>query len=99
MNKNEKFLIGTVGALLAGVIIGMLVAPKEGKQTRKLIKGKAYDLSDKTKVQYSKSLEELAELADKLKEGFIKNMETVKEKATTVAENVGEKVKSVVHNA
>ncbi len=99
MNKNERFLVGTIGALLAGIAIGVLVAPKEGKQTRKLLKKKANDLGGKTKEQYSKSLDELSLLAEKLKEGLVKNLETVKDKASEVAENVGDRVKSVVHNA
>tara|TARA_R110002124_G_scaffold253221_1_gene418620 strand:- start:314 stop:616 length:303 start_codon:yes stop_codon:yes gene_type:complete len=98
MNKNEKFLIGTVGALLAGIAIGVLVAPKEGKHTRKLIKNKANDLGGITKDKYSKSIDELSALAEKLKEGFVKNLESAKGKATSVAENVGDKVKGVVNN-
>lgn len=99
MNKNQKFLIGSVGALLTGIAIGLLVAPKSGKESRKVIKDKANDLSGTAKEKYEKSLEELTVLADKLKEGFLKNVDTVKEKATTVAENVNEKVRSVVNNA
>lgn len=109
MNKNQKFLIGTVGALLTGVAIGLLVAPKKGKDTRKLIKSKANDFGGTVKTKavdlggtakdtYEKSLEELSILADKLKEGFLKNVSSVKDKAGSVAENVNEKVKSVVNH-
>jgi gas vesicle protein len=98
MNKNQKFLIGSVGALLTGIAIGLLVAPKKGKDTRKLIKSKATDLSGTAKDKYEKSLDELAILADKLKDGFLKNVSTAKEKAAGVADNVNEKVRSVVNN-
>ncbi|MDQ6477585.1 YtxH domain-containing protein [Dyadobacter sp. LHD-138] len=109
MNKNQKFLIGTVGALLTGVAIGLLVAPKKGKDTRKLIKSKANDIGSTVKTKasdlggtakdtYEKSLEELSTLADRLKEGFLKNVNAVKGKAETVADNVNEKVRSTVHN-
>lgn len=98
MNKNQKFLIGSVGALLTGIAIGLLVAPKNGKDTRKLIKNKANDLGGSAKDTYDKSLEELSLLADKLKEGFIKNINTVKDKAGTVADNVNDKVRNVVNN-
>ncbi len=98
MNKNQKFLIGSVGALLTGIAIGLLVAPKNGKDTRKLIKNKATDLSGSAKDTYEKSLEELSVLADKLKDGFLKNVNTVKDKAGVVADNVNEKVRSVVNN-
>ncbi len=98
MNKNQKFLIGSVGALLSGIAIGLLLAPKSGKESRKLIKNKATDISGTAKDKYEKSLEELSVLADKLKEGFLKNVSTVKDKAGAVAENVNEKVRGVVNN-
>ncbi|CAG5008055.1 hypothetical protein DYBT9275_04184 [Dyadobacter sp. CECT 9275] len=98
MNKNQKFLIGTVGALLTGIAIGLLVAPKDGKETRKILKNKANDLGGNAKDKYEKSLEELTQLADKLKDGFLKNIDAVKGKANAVADNVGERVKSVVNN-
>lgn len=100
MNKNQKFLIGSVGALLTGIAIGLLVAPKEGKATRKLIKNRANDLGGNAKDKYEKSLEELAHLAEKLKDGFVKNLGTAKDKANGVADNVSDKVHNVVnHNA
>ena len=99
MNKNQKFLIGSIGALLTGVAIGLLVAPKNGKDTRKLLKNRATDLGGNAKDTYEKSLEELSVLADKLKEGFLKNVNTAKEKAGSVADNVNDKVRGVVNNA
>jgi len=109
MNKNQRFLIGTVGALLTGVALGLLVAPKKGKDTRKLIKSKANDFSGTVKNKagdisgtakdtYEKSLDELATLAEKLKDGFFKNVSSAKSKAETVADNVNEKVRSVANN-
>ncbi|MCF0051034.1 YtxH domain-containing protein [Dyadobacter chenwenxiniae] len=98
MNKNQKFLIGSLGALLTGIAIGLLVAPNDGKDTRKLIKNKANDLSGNAKDKYEKSLEELSVLADKLKDGFLKNVGSVKDKAGSVADNVNERVRGVVNN-
>ncbi|MCF0071416.1 YtxH domain-containing protein [Dyadobacter sp. CY261] len=98
MNKNQKFLIGSIGALLTGIAIGLLVAPKNGKETRKLIKNKANDLGGSAKDTYEKSLEELSHLAEKLKDGFTKNLNTVKDKANGVADNVSENVRSAVNN-
>lgn len=98
MNKNQKFLIGSIGALLTGIAIGLLVAPKDGKDTRKLIKSKANDLGGNAKDKYEKSLEELSTLADKLKDGFLKNVGSVKDKAGSVADNVNERVRGVVNN-
>jgi len=99
MNKNQKFLIGSIGALITGIAIGLLVAPKSGKESRKLIKHKANDLGGTAKDKYEKSFEELSVLADKLKEGFLKNVSTVKDKAGNVADTVNDKVRGVVNNA
>ena len=99
MNKNQKFLIGSIGALITGVALGLLVAPKSGKESRKLIKHKANDLGGTAKDKYEKSFEELSVLADKLKEGFSKNVSTVKDKAGNVADTVNDKVRGVVNNA
>jgi gas vesicle protein len=109
MDKNQKFLIGSLGALIAGVAIGLLVAPKNGKDTRKLIKSKADDLSGTVKSKasdiggtakdtYEKSLEELSHLADRLKEGFLKNVNVAKDKAGYAADNANDKVRSVVND-
>lgn len=98
MNKDQKFLVGAIGALITGVAIGLLLAPKSGKESRKLIKYKANDLGGNAKDKYEKSLEELSTLADKLKEGFLKNVNTVKDKAGSVADNVNDRVRSVVSN-
>ncbi|TDE11596.1 YtxH domain-containing protein [Dyadobacter psychrotolerans] len=98
MNKNQKFLIGSIGALITGIAIGLLVAPKSGKESRKLIKHKANDLGGTAKDKYEKSLEELSVIADKLKEGFLKNVNSAKDKAGSVADTVNERVRSVVNN-
>ncbi|PWJ57639.1 YtxH-like protein [Dyadobacter jejuensis] len=98
MNKNEKFLIGAVGALLTGIAIGLLVAPKDGKQTRKLIKNKANDFGGKTKDKFEKSVDELAQLSEKLKAGISEKYENVKHKATDMAGTVSEKVKGTVNS-
>ena len=83
---------------MTGIAIGLLVAPKDGKDTRKLIKSKANDLGGNAKDKYEKSLEELSQLADKLKDGFLKNVGSVKDKAGSVADNVNERVRGVVNN-
>jgi gas vesicle protein len=98
MDKNQKFLLGALSALLAGVAVGLLVAPKNGKETRELIKNKAGDLGGTAKDKYEKSLEELTALADKLKEGFNNNVNSVKEKAGSLATTVSDKVHGVVNN-
>lgn len=48
--KNEtKVLLGIAGAALAGAVIGMLVAPEKGCDTRKKIKETASDWADRVR--------------------------------------------------
>lgn len=49
MKNQTKVLLGIAGAALAGAVIGMLVAPEKGCDTRKKIKETAGDWADKLK--------------------------------------------------
>ena len=46
MNTNSKVLLGILGAAAAGVVIGMLVAPDKGNETRKKLKKTAGEWAD-----------------------------------------------------
>jgi gas vesicle protein len=46
MNTKSKVLLGILGAAAAGVVIGMLVAPEKGNETRKKIKKTAGEWAD-----------------------------------------------------
>ncbi len=46
MNTKSKVLLGILGAAAAGVVIGMLVAPDKGNETRKKIKKTAGEWAD-----------------------------------------------------
>ncbi len=46
MTKNSKIFLGILGAVTAGVVIGMLIAPEKGKDMRKKIKKTADQWSD-----------------------------------------------------
>ena len=41
-----KFVLGALIGAAAGVVAGMLTAPKSGKETRADLKSKAHDLRD-----------------------------------------------------
>ncbi len=40
-NHNGKFVVGMVSGALVGTAVALLVAPKTGKETRKVIRSKA----------------------------------------------------------
>jgi gas vesicle protein len=81
MNTKSKVLLGILGAAAAGVVIGMLVAPDKGNETRKKIKKTAGEWADQLghlwergkhaaeeKGKYAKSAAD--EKVSKMKESF-----------------------------
>ncbi|MBO9659251.1 MAG: YtxH domain-containing protein [Chitinophagaceae bacterium] len=84
MTTKSKVLLGILGAAAAGVVIGLLIAPEKGSDTRKKIKNTAGDWADslghlwnKGKRMAEDGLDEVKDkgrqakhAADKLKENF-----------------------------
>lgn len=81
MDTKTKVLLGILGAAAAGVIIGMLVAPEKGEETRKRLRKTAGDWADslshlwergkhaaEDSAKYAKSAAE--EKVNKMKESF-----------------------------
>lgn len=71
MGKNSgKFVVGAAIGALAGAVAGLLLAPKSGKETRKMIGDKAKDYAEKGKDAIVKEEKEakkvLAGVAEKL---------------------------------
>ena len=60
----EKVLIGALSGLVAGVAIGMLVAPAEGRETRQKIADTADSLKRKLRQLRGVTADELDELKD-----------------------------------
>lgn len=65
MNTNTKVAIGILGAIAAGVAIGLLVAPEKGKEIRKRIKKTAGEWADNLSHIFVKGQEEVEELKEK----------------------------------
>ena len=71
--STQKILIGALSGLVAGVAIGILVAPAEGKETRRKIADTADSLKKKLKKlrgMTADELDELKELFDKESDGL-----------------------------
>ncbi len=69
----QKVLIGALSGLVAGVAIGILVAPAEGKETRQKISDTADSLKRKLRQlrgTTSDELDELKDLVEKETEGL-----------------------------
>jgi gas vesicle protein len=88
MNNNQKVLLGTLGATLAGVAIGLLIAPKNGAETRKIIREKATDLSDGARETLAKSKDGISNLSERLKSGFKQGVDTAMSRAETLVDEI-----------
>lgn len=74
MNKG-KFVIGTVIGAAAGVVAGMLTAPKSGQETRADLKAKAMELREEAARRASRSQVDDAGIAGSLKKQAEKIMD------------------------
>lgn len=62
-----KFIIGTVLGAAAGVVAGMLTAPKSGQETRADLKAKAVELREEAARRANRSKAEDDSIAGSLK--------------------------------
>ena len=89
MNTKSKVILGILGAAAAGVVIGMLVAPEKGKETRKRIKKTAEDWADNLGHLWSRGKAAAEEAANDLKEKARYGKSTAEEKINKVKETMG----------
>lgn len=85
MTSTTKVILGIVGAAAAGVVIGLLIAPEKGSETRKRIAKTTGDLADKLTNLFHDGREEYENLKDKARN--IKA--SAEEKVSRVKENLG----------
>lgn len=67
MAKGKKFGLGIVLGALAGVVTGLLTAPKSGKETREDLKNKAGELKGSAERRLKDAHKELGKLSDEVK--------------------------------
>ncbi|MFT3825421.1 MAG: YtxH domain-containing protein [Chitinophagaceae bacterium] len=66
MTKNTKIVLGIAGALVAGTILGMMLAPEKGSDLRKKVKDKATDFADQIGDLVSEGKEKLSGIRRKV---------------------------------
>ncbi len=67
MTKTSKIALGIIGAMAAGVVIGLLVAPEKGKDLRKSLKKNASKWGDQLSHLFSREKEDMkAEVKEKV---------------------------------
>ena len=67
MTTTSKIALGVVGALAAGVVIGLMIAPDKGSEVRKRIKKTAGDWADNLTHLFTKAEEEMDRVGEKVR--------------------------------
>ncbi len=86
--STSKVLVGIIAGLAAGAVVGLLMAPDTGSNTRKKISQKGEGYVDDLKSKFNDFLD-----------GFMNHVETVKDDAGDLADRakskIGETMKKV----
>ena len=69
MNTKTKIAVGILGAVATGVVIGLLLAPDKGAETRKSLKKTAGGWVDSLAHLFQKGKEDLLDMNEKVKQG------------------------------
>ena len=67
MTTGTKVLLGIFGAAAAGVVIGLLIAPEKGSDTRKRIAKTTSDWADQLSNAFRQTKDQYNDLKDKAK--------------------------------
>lgn len=92
--KMGDFIKGLLIGGVAGIILGILYAPKSGKETREEIGRKTEDLLAKAKEEYGRALEK----SKKTYESAIKRLRDLESAAKKKFEHVDEDVSELVEH-
>jgi gas vesicle protein len=91
MSKSGDFVAGLMIGGLIGAAIGILYAPKSGKETREELGRKADELMAKAKEEYELAVEK----SRKAYESTVQRLKSLEEKAMEKAGEAGEKVEEL----
>jgi len=85
MTTGTKVLLGILGAAAAGVVIGLLIAPEKGSETRKRIAKTTGDWADQLSNVFKNTRDQFNDLKDKAR-----HMKSAAEqKVSNVKEDLG----------
>jgi len=79
----SKVLLGVMVGLAAGAVIGVMLAPDSGVNTRQKLSQKGQDYADELKSRFNEFVD-----------GFMEHVESAKDDARGIANEIVEKAKS-----
>ena len=88
MNTQSKVILGILGAAAAGVVIGMLVAPEKGKETRKKLKKTAGEWAETMSHLWTSGKEAAEDAAQDLKDRARSAKSAAEEKVNKLKESL-----------
>ena len=87
MTTKSKVLLGILGAAAAGVVIGLLIAPEKGKDTRKKIRQTAGDWADNLSHLWAKTKKAAEDMAEDAKDKVRQGRSAAEDKVNKVKES------------
>lgn len=93
MNTGSKILVGITAAALAGVGIGMLIAPNSGSESRKKLKKGTNDIANKLLQLVRSNSDSLTETANEVVDEVKAKYNQAKGYAKSEMNHIEEKVK------
>ncbi|PZP47346.1 MAG: hypothetical protein DI598_11100 [Pseudopedobacter saltans] len=94
----KQILIGSISGIVAGAVVGLLLAPQSGKETRQKIADSAEDWKKKLKKFKNKSLSELDQLQDVFGKQVEGLSDDVREKVLTLIQESKESYHDLKHS-
>ena len=86
--SSGKVVLGLLAGIAAGAVLGILLAPEKGSDTRKKISKKGKDYSDSLKNKFDEFKETISEKFDKVKDEVSGFAEQVKTKSGEMKKDV-----------
>lgn len=83
-----KFFLGTIFGAAIGTVVGLLIAPRSGEETRAMIADKAYDLRDKALDAYGQGVSYIQDRIDEYKPYVEQTTEELKSKLNLARERM-----------
>lgn len=92
--KSGKVLLGALAGIAIGAVVGVLLAPEKGSDTRKKISKKGQDLADDVKCQ----VEGLKDKYNNIVDTVVSKVDSFANKGEEIADNVKHEVKGAAHD-